>query len=217
MSEIWRRRQLGLEFALLFVAAPVVMAVALPPTAIFAGLFAMTSVGLVLLIFTPEFHWSELLAGARQISRGFVTLFAALTAAASFAVVWMTHPDALFGILRSNPGLMVMIAILYPLVSALPQELVYRPLFFRRYATILPRGLWPNILLNAVLFSFAHLMYWSWIVAAMTFFGGIGFAYAYRARRNFPEALLLHALSGVIVFAFGLGVYFYSGNVTRPF
>ncbi len=38
-----------------------------------------------------------------------------------------------------------------------------------------------------------------------------------RLRGNFPEAVLLHSLAGIIVFALGLGVYFYSGNVVRPF
>ena len=58
----------------------------------------------------------------------------------------------------------MMIAIGYPLVSALPQELVFRVLFFRRYArhsaTVAVRRL---LVLNAAVFSYAHLMYWSWI------------------------------------------------------
>jgi membrane protease YdiL (CAAX protease family) len=107
--------------------------------------------------------------------------------------------------------------MLYPWFSALPQEIVYRPLFFRRYAAILPAGVWPGIVLNAALFSLAHLMYWSWIVAAMTFTGGLAFAWAYRAARSFPMAVLLHAVAGWIVFGAGLGVYFYSGYVVRPF
>ena len=32
-----------------------------------------------------------------------------------------------------------MIAALYPLLSALPQEIVFRPLFFRHYGALLPR------------------------------------------------------------------------------
>ena len=56
-----------------------------------------------------------------------------------------------------------------------------------------------------------------WVALAMTFAGGLVFAWAYEARRNFPMAFVLHAVSGVIVFAMGLGVFFYSGNVERPF
>ncbi len=60
-------------------------------------------------------------------------------------------------------------------------------------------------------------MYWSLLVTLMTFAGGLAFAWSYRVRQNFPEAVLLHALAGIVVFAAGLGVFFYSGNITRPF
>ena len=68
-----------------------------------------------------------------------------------------------------------------------------------------------------MLFSLAHLMYWSWVVAAFTFLGGLVFAVSYRVRRNFPEAVVVHGVAGVILFWLGLGVVFYSGNVVRPF
>ncbi len=51
----------------------------------------------------------------------------------------------------------------------------------------------------------------------MTFFGGLAFAWAYEIRRSFPLAVLLHAVAGNLVFLTGLGLYFYSGNVVRPF
>ena len=75
----------------------------------------------------------------------------------------------------------------------------------------------PALVLNAALFSLAHLMYWSWVVALMTFSGGLVFAWVYERRGNFAETVVLHSVAGVIVFALGLGVFFYSGNVQRPF
>jgi uncharacterized protein len=60
-------------------------------------------------------------------------------------------------------------------------------------------------------------MFWNWIVLAMTFCGGLAFSWAYEARRSFPLAVLLHAIAGWVLFTVGLGVYFYSGNVVRPF
>ena len=94
---------------------------------------------------------------------------------------------------------------------------MFRPLFFRRYGSLLPDGRVAPIVLNAAIFSFAHLMYWSWVVAAMTFAGGLAFAWSYRVRGNFPEAVVSHSVAGIIVFVLGLGVFFYSGNVERPF
>ena len=210
------RRRLA-EFLALYLAAPVAMAVVLPPSAMFPALFAVTAIGLVLLHVTEGFRWRELAAGTGRISWQFVGLTALATLVAGLAVIWLTAPGAAFFLIRQNPQLMLMIALLYPLVSALPQELVFRPLFFRRYGALLPAGVTAQVALNAAVFSFAHLMYWSWIVAALTFAGGLAFAWAYRVRGNFPEAVVLHAVAGVIVFAVGLGLYFYSGNVVRPF
>ena len=200
------------EFAAIFVLAPVVMAVALPPSAMFPALFALTAVGIVLLARTPGFR--ALLAG--RIRWGEVAAFAAVTAVAAGAVVALTAPGATFFLVRNNPALLAMILVLYPLLSALPQELVFRPLFFCRYGALLPPGaaaLW----VNAALFSWAHLLFWNWIVAAMTFAGGLVFAHAYRVRGSFAQAVVMHAVAGNILFAFGLGIFFYTGNIARPF
>ncbi|MDJ0630111.1 MAG: CPBP family intramembrane metalloprotease [Rhodobacter sp.] len=205
------------EFLAFYLAAPVLMAVVLPPSAMFPVLFAVTAVGLVLLHVTEGFAWRDLFAGAGRIDWRFVALFSLATVAVGTVVILTFRPEAFGFLIRQNPGLMLMIALLYPVLSALPQEVVFRPLFFRRYAAVLPEGVTAQLLLNSAVFSFAHLMYWSWIVAAMTFSGGLAFAWAYRVRGNFPEAVVLHSLAGVIVFALGLGVYFYSGNVVRPF
>lgn len=202
------------EFLGIFVAAPLTMAFVLPPTALFPALFGLTVIGLALLAWTPGFTWTMIVRG--KVRWGEVAAFAALCAVVSFGVVRVTAPDALFFLAINQPMLLAMIWVLYPVLSALPQELVFRPLFFARYGALIPGG-WAGITLNAALFSLAHLMFWSWIVAAMTFFGGLAFAYAYRVQRSFPQALALHSIAGIVVFTFGLGIFFYSGNVERPF
>lgn len=212
MTDLWRR----VEFGLFFMVAPVTGAVLLPPNQMFAMLFALTLVGLVLLAATPGFRWGELVQGWRALRPLPILGFSALTFATCWTVIMMTRPEAAFFLIRQNPEMMLVIALLYPLLSALPQEIVYRALYFRRYGAILPGG-GSGYVLNAALFSLAHLMYWSWIVLAMTFAGGLVFAWAYLARKSFPLAVVLHSLAGVILFALGLGVYFYSGAVVRPF
>lgn len=214
---------LWVEFLALFVIAPSLLATVLDPSQMFPALFGVTALGIALLWFTPDFRWRTLFEGVSSLNWSFVFVFSVATAITCYVVITATRPDALF-FLFSNEAprlsngwpIIIMIALFYPIVSALPQELVFRPLFFRRYEPILPEG-FAAIVLNAGLFSLAHLMYWSWIVAAMTFFGGLAFAISYERRNNFAEAVILHSIAGVIVFAFGLGVYFYSGNVVRPF
>lgn len=182
----------------------------------FSVLFAMTALGVILLHHTPGFQWADLRRGLDRINWRFAILFGALTTLACLGVILMLNPDQLFNIARARPLMLGVILLFYPLLSALPQELIFRPLFFRRYGTILPAGS-AAIVLNAALFSMAHLMYWSWVVAVMTFFGGLAFAHAYERRGNFAQAVLLHAIAGNLIFTFGLGIYFYSGNVVRPF
>ncbi len=215
MTQSARPRLWG-EFLLLYLGAPLVIALLLPPTQMFPALFACTALGLILLARTPGFRWRELRAGWRSWSWGELLLFAGITLVACLVVIQITAPAATFALLRDQPQLLAMIWLLYPLLSALPQELLFRPLFYRRYGPLLPAG-WRADLLNATIFAFAHLMYWSWIVAVMTFAGGLVFSWAYRQRGSFFYAVLLHAVAGNILFAVGLGIYFYSGNVQRPF
>ena len=215
--DIRRRR---IEFLLIYAAAPIVMAVFLPAKWMFPALFLITLAGIFLLVATPGFRWRELLRGWRlafaPANLALMLAFALVAAFASYLILRATRPEALFSLIRHRPLLMAMIFALYPWLSALPQEIIYRVLFFRRYASLMP-GPRAAILINAALFSFAHLMYWSWIVAILTFAGGIIFAWAYEIRRSFVLAFLLHAIAGWILFAFGMGLYFYAGNAVRPF
>ncbi len=208
--------RLRLEFGLFFIAAPVLIAVFFPPDWMFLSLFIFTAFGIVLLHFTPGFAWAELRYNWRNWSWGEVAAFAAAMMILCWALVMATRPGAAFTLLRHRPEFLAVIWLAYPVLSALPQELLFRSLFFRRYHVILPNGRVAYIL-NAALFSLAHLMYWSWIVAIMTFAGGLLFTWAYRKRGSFFYAVLLHAIAGNIIFAAGLGIYFYSGNVQRPF
>lgn len=202
------------EFAALYLGAPLAFAVFLPPEELFTALALFSVAGLVLLWRTGGFRWSSLIRGHRM-PWWEVLGIAVATLASGVAILWILRPEALFALVRQRPEFILVIWSLYPLLSALPQELIFRPLFFHRYGALLPSGQ-AAIALNAGVFSFAHLMYWSWIVALMTFAGGWIFARAY-LRHGFPAAWILHAVAGNILFAVGMGYYFYSGNVVRPF
>lgn len=203
-----------LEFTLFFVALPVLLALAMPPRALFPVLLAMTGVGLWLLQRTEGFHWRELTQGALRLPQALA--FAALVAAASGAALAIWAPGAAFGLIRARPGFYLVIVVLYPILSAFPQEVLFRALWFRRYGAILPGG-WPGLLLNGAAFSLAHLMFWNGVVTVMTFAGGVIFAWVYRRQGSFRQAVLLHCIAGWVLFGMGLGIWFYLGNATRPF
>ena len=209
------RATLWVEFIGLFGIVPVAVALLLPPQAMLPVLFVFTALGAWLLQRTPGFAWSDLRRGWHQVRPWPVLALAAVTLTVSLGVLHITAPGAAFGLLRHRPLMLAAILFIYPLLSALPQEVIFRPLFFRRYGRILPGG--AALCMNAAVFSLAHLMYWSVIVAAMTFFGGLAFGWAYVRRDSFPLAVVLHSVAGCVLFTAGLGIYFYSGNVQRPF
>lgn len=206
---------LGVEFAALYIAAPLAMALFMPGHLLFPALAVFSLIGLLLLWRTGGFGWRALVRGWRQTPVAEVAGIALATLVAGMVILWIAHPEYLFHIPRNRPGMLVVIWAFYPLLSALPQELIFRPLFFHRYAALLPTGQ-GAIAVNAAIFSFAHLMYWSWIVIIMTFVGGWIFARAY-LRHGFPAAWILHAVAGNVLFAVGMGYYFWTGNVVRPF
>lgn len=208
-------RWLMIEFAALYIGAPLVIALVLPPGQLFTALALVSIVGMALLWHTGGFQWRVLVRGWRRIPWWEMAGISAATVLAGWVILSALQPEALWWLPRNRPEFLIVIFLLYPLLSALPQELVFRPLFFHRYGAILPQGQ-GAIALNSAIFAFAHLMYWSWIVAVMTFIGGWIFARAY-LRHGFPAAFVLHAVAGNLLFAIGMGVYFYTGNVTRPF
>lgn len=206
------RWRLGAEFALLFLAGPLILAFALPAVWIWPALGIISLIGIALLAFTPAFRWQSLFDWRGLPSLKFFLVWAlALFAAMVILTVWL-RPYSLFQLPRNQPDTWLSIMILYPFVSALPQELVYRALFFTRYRTLFPSG--PVLVIaNASCFSLAHLFYGNWPAVILSAFGGLLFAWIYHTRNSFLAAWLLHAWAGQVLFTCGLGILFYSGAV----
>lgn len=208
------RNWLWVEFAALYIGAPLAIALFLPPRMMFPALFAFTLAGLVLLWLT-KFEWRSLIRGWGQIRWSFVISFTLGVALLGWAIMMLTQPENIRALTIPRVKFLALIWMLYPLLSALPQELIFRPLFFHRFGSLFPdRG--TAVMVNAFVFSFAHLMYWSLIVAVLTLIGGWIFARAYLIR-GFPSAWILHGIAGNVLFTVGMGAYFWSGAVVRPF
>ena len=128
----------ALEFAALYLGLPLMMALALPPDWVWPVLLGATALGVRLLARTPGFAWGELACGWRGIDWGQVALVGVGTAAVAAVLVWWLVPGQALMLPRRATGLWLAILALYPLLSALPQELMFRPLFFRRYGALFP-------------------------------------------------------------------------------
>lgn len=209
-----RRLRLWTEFAFIFGALPLVMALHLPPAVMWSALGGMFVLAVVLLSVSEGFDWRDLLSRPNAPDLIVAAAFSAVAVAASVLLVLWLRPHALFGLPRYNPDLWLTIMIAYPFLSALPQEIVFRALFFGRYGALFPSRP-AAILTNAGAFALAHLFYWNWPAVVLTGLGGVIFAWAYLDRRSFLLAWVLHAIAGLAVFTSGLGIYFYHGTVLR--
>ena len=200
------------EFTILYVLFPVVFALALPPDAIWLVLLPLTAVTLILLARTSGFDWRHLRVGGLAGQLPVILGFSAAALVVSLAVTLLLRPEALFWLPRNDPKLWLLVMVLYPLLSVLPQELAWRVLFFTRYG-----GLFPNRRLayavNGACFALAHLFLWNAPALLLSGLGGIAFAMAYHGRGSFALACILHMLAGQILFTVGAGVFFYHGAV----
>ncbi|MDQ0327344.1 hypothetical protein J2R99_003213 [Rhodopseudomonas julia] len=165
---------------------------------------------LLMLAADHSFRWKETFRRhwRRGILPQILILFLVAAASLTAATAWLL-PTELFGLPRFRPQLWLLIVVLYPLLSALPQELIYRVWFFHRY-----RGLFGHheklaIAANAALFAFAHIIFGSAISVGGTLLLGAVLAWRYAQARSFWPVWLEHALYGDLVFTIGLGRYFY--------
>jgi hypothetical protein len=197
------------EFAGLYLGLPLVLAFLLPPEAVFPMLAGATLIAMWLLHKTPGFAWPDLTCGWRVLYWKAVAGFGTIAALVAGGLVWWLVSDQALMLPRRASGLWLMILALDPLVSALPQEIVVRPLFNHRYGGLFS-GRHMAVAVNAVVFSLAHLMYWNWVALGLTLAGGLVFSLAY-LRHGFALAVVLHAVAGGILFTSGLGVCFYHG------
>ena len=207
--------RLWAELLLLFVAAPIVMATVLPSEAMWYALAGVAAVGIVMLSLTSGFRWRSLVTGgALKIDWRILVLYVVIASLVSLALTMWLVPARLLSLPRNNTDMWLIIMIAYPFVSAIPQEIVFRVLFFERYGTLFP-NLRLAILANAGAFGLAHLFYGNWPAVVLTVIAGGIFAWAYAERRSFGYACVLHAVSGQIVFTSGLGIFFFHGAIGR--
>lgn len=206
----WRRR---IEFVLLYLAVPALHVGYYERLGPYAPLAAMVAAGVLLLALTPGFAWRELVDLRSLRGHGTTVLaFAGVAAAAIFGCVLWLVPYQLLSFPRHATETWALVMLVYPVASVLGQELLYRPLFFRRYGDLFPTA-WALVLANAAAFALVHAFYQNWIAVTLSFAGGLIFSELYRRTGSFPLIFVLHTLAGQIVFTSGLGIFFYHGAI----
>lgn len=135
----------------------------------------------------------------------------ALAAVALTAAVWFLHRDHLFALPRRAPLFWLAIMTLYPVVSVVPQEIIYRVYFFHRFESLFPSPALATAAC-AVIFGLHHAVFHNWPAVALSLGGGLKFALTYRRSRSLRLVCIEHALYGCLVFTIGLGHFFASGS-----
>lgn len=202
-----------LECAALFLAMP--LGVALLPDRFpkLPLLVVFTVFCFVLLLRDPGFDNKQLwqTKGLQALLPGLVKRSVVVAAALS-GLVLLFWPEWFLVLPRERFWLWVLIMCLYPLVSAYPQEVIYRGLFFHRYGRIF-RSERLTILASGLAFSLLHVVYDNLPALVLTFIGGLAFSFTYARTKSILLAGLEHAIYGCLVFTTGLGRFFYEGGV----
>jgi uncharacterized protein len=102
--------------------------------------------------------------------------------------------------------------VLYPILSALPQEIIFCSFFFKRYEPFFKSDR-AMIIASALIFAYAHVLFINWIAPFLSLIAGFIFAGTFARTRSLALVTIEHGLYGNFIFFVGLGWYFYGGAV----
>jgi len=126
--------------------------------------------------------------------------------------IYFYDPDRMFFLARERPEFLPVLMTLYPVLSALPQELIFCSFIFARYAPYFGSG-YKMVGASAILFAYAHILYLNPVAPVLSLLGGFIFAQTYLKTQSLALVTIEHGLYGNSLFLVGLGWYFYSGGV----
>ncbi len=196
---------LKIEWVLLFVLLPVFLLSA-PRFVLFGLLWGAAFMAFVYLyrhnkkIFQWHAHRGEWI---KVLVRG---VFVGLVL---FASAFLYLPERFMALPFERPFLWVAIIILYPILSALPQEVLYRAFMRVRHSFLNTE--FRFVLASAVAFALAHLMFGNFVALILGLIGGAIFARTYWRTNSFGLVWFEHSLYGILIFTSGWGWYFYLG------
>ncbi len=154
----------------------------------------------------------------RELSRFFswrqaVSILLLLAIGGGAATYWILtyHPSWFLEFPRERPERYRQIMMLYPIFSVAAQEFVYRTFYFHRYGALFGTWSWLAVIVNGILFGFAHIVVGSEFAIVATAFGGLLLALRYLSTRSFWAVFVEHTLWGWLIFTIGLGKFFFTG------
>ena len=202
-----RRFLLAAEFILAFIALPTALYTGLIDFPKIPLLVALTLLCLAILMGDPTFRIKNLYMVKRGVPVKKMLVRFALTSPGVVALSLLLDPREFFFFPIQNTSTWLQILLLYPILSALPQELIYRSFFFHRYKELFAdKAL--TVFTSTLAFSFMHIIYGNIIAVTLPLAGGYFFSKTYIHTRSLLITSLEHALYGCLIFTVGLGRYF---------
>ena len=196
---------LKLEFIIIYFILPILLVIANIEYLFFLILILVSIYAFFILKKDDEFNLKSLL---NKIFWKEVLILNIIFAVNIYLYTFIFYPELLFSLPKKNLTLLTMIIIFYPVVSVAPQELIYRVFFCQRYKKILGHNYGNIILINTIVFAFGHIIFLNLTALIFTAIASPIFLIVY-LKHSFATCLLLHALSGLLVFIFGLGNFFF--------
>ena len=198
------RVSLIIELLVLYLVVPILLAIkahiAFKLVVVFCALSYAILLSRKLALFDkPILIGTKGCGGMKRILARFL-VFAVFS---TFAM-WAFDPERFFYVAQNQPLLWIGISIFYSFFSVYPQEFLYRTLFFARYQNLF-HDYRVLIVVNALIFSLAHLMFNSAFILLLTFCGGILFAYTYLKTRSLVIVSVEHSAYGVWLYTLGIG------------
>ena len=165
--------------------------------------------------FNAEIFWCADKWAERQ-QLGYVIKRFLVFAVVLVVVTWLVFPQRFFNLPGAFPRFWLLLMLLYPLFSVYPQELLYRTFFFHRYQALFPN---PQvmILVNALLFSWMHIVFNSLVAVLYTLIGGLMFAHTYQKTRSLRLVSFEHALYGGLILTIGYAQDFLNQTLLEKF
>lgn len=193
-----------LEFFLLFVIFPISLSFNFPIwIKIILGIlgFAYTLVRLKKTNYS--FFKTSMKSGLKNYALKVIFIFLIIVTT-TYLFLLYDAPEKLFYVVRNKFSLWIYILFVYSFLSVLPQEIIYRSFFFKRYANLI-KNKHLLVFINAIAFSLGHLFFQNTLVLFITFLGGLLFGYSYLKSKSLVLVSIEHALYGCWLFTVGMG------------
>ena len=196
-----------LEFTLIFVSLPLLgfFLRAYLANWLIPALIILMAVCGMLLLSDPHFKRFRL-TSLGQFSAVKRRLFSFFFLGALFSGMFygIMNQENWFSLPRNSFNDWLMLLLLYPILSVMPQELIFRTYFFHRYKRIMPSKT-VRIIVSASVFALAHIVYANVLAVLLAFLGGLLFSYTYSQSRSTFVCVIEHSLWGLWMFTLGLG------------